>query len=159
MKLKSLAAGAVLAAASFSAFAGDQAITVIADGASHNWDAVVGDGLLSGGLDVITFNVATPGTYEVAISVTGQKLTFDASSNLNGVAADLWSVGKLRFVATELTGLAPFVLNLGGTALAGASYTGTYSVTAVPEPATYGMLLGGLGLVGAIARRKAKKAA
>jgi hypothetical protein len=37
---------------------------------------VVGDGLLSGGLDVITFNVATR-AYEVAISVTGQKLTFD----------------------------------------------------------------------------------
>ncbi|RZT01885.1 PEP-CTERM protein-sorting domain-containing protein [Duganella sp. CF402] len=159
MKLKSLAAGAVLAAASLSAYAGDQTVNVIADGASHNWDAFIGDGLLSGGLDVITFSVATPGTYEVAISVTGQKLTFDTSSNLNGITADVWSVGKLRFVASELTGLAPFVLNLGGSALAGASYTGTYSVTAVPEPTTYAMLLGGLGLVGAIARRKAKNAA
>ncbi|WP_373991165.1 FxDxF family PEP-CTERM protein [Duganella sp. BuS-21] len=154
MKLKSLVAGAVMAVASVSAFAGDQSIAVIADGASHNWDAFVGDGLLSNGLDVITFTVATPGTYEVAFSVTGQKLTFTGASNLNDQAADVWSIGKLRFVAAELTGGAPFVLSLYGTALTGASYTGTYSVTAVPEPATYGMLLGGLALVGFAARRK-----
>jgi len=35
----------------------------------------------------------------------------------------------------------------------------TYNYAPVPEPETYGMLLAGLGLMGAIARRKAKKAA
>jgi hypothetical protein len=33
----------------------------------------------------------------------------------------------------------------------------TFSVTAIPEPDTYGMLLAGLGLFGFIARRKAKR--
>jgi hypothetical protein len=32
------------------------------------------------------------------------------------------------------------------------------TVTAVPEPESYAMLLAGLGLMGAIARRKAKQA-
>ncbi|TFW31412.1 PEP-CTERM sorting domain-containing protein [Duganella callida] len=46
----------------------------------------------------------------------------------------------------------------GATSLANkaGSYGGnlTLEVSPVPEPATYGMLLGGLGLVGAMARRK-----
>jgi hypothetical protein len=38
----------------------------------------------------------------------------------------------------------------------GDNYSATrWSVTAVPEPATYAMLLGGLGLVGAMVRRRA----
>jgi len=39
------------------------------------------------------------------------------------------------------------------------SYTGTLNVSPVPEPETYGMMLGGLALLGVVARRKAKKAA
>ncbi|MYN25459.1 PEP-CTERM sorting domain-containing protein [Duganella sp. CY42W] len=40
----------------------------------------------------------------------------------------------------------------------GGSYGGTLNVAAVPEPETYGMLLAGLGLLGAVARRRPKQA-
>ncbi|MNN36688.1 PEP-CTERM motif protein [compost metagenome] len=42
---------------------------------------------------------------------------------------------------------------------AGATFSGNGSlVSAVPEPASYGMLLGGLGLLGFLARRRQKSA-
>ena len=44
--------------------------------------------------------------------------------------------------------------------MAGAIYSGDVTVTAVPEAETYAMMVGGLGLLGFMARRrKAKNAA
>ena len=158
MKLKFIVAS-LLAAASFGASAGDASIGVVADGLVYDWNAVVGDGILSGGHDLITFTGLSPGTYDIVVSVSGQKLNFNTDTNLNGAAADLGSFGKVHFAGVEYIGSPAFVLDLAGTAIAGANYSGTVSVTAVPEPETYGMLLGGLAVLGAVARRKAKKAA
>jgi hypothetical protein len=44
------------------------------------------------------------------------------------------------------------------TALGNVTYTYTAAVAPVPEPETYGMLLAGLGLMGVVARRKARSA-
>jgi len=43
------------------------------------------------------------------------------------------------------------------TTLPGLSNGGLYGVAPVPEPATYGMMLAGLGLLGVVARRRQKK--
>ena len=43
------------------------------------------------------------------------------------------------------------------TTLPGLSNGGLYSTTPVPEPATYGMMMAGLGLLGVVARRRQKK--
>lgn len=159
MKLKFIVAG-LLAAASFSAVAGDQTLVINADGLTHNFDAVIGDGILSGGHDLITLGNLGAGTYNIGITVSGQKLSFnDTLSNLNGTKGQAFAFGGLKFFGVEYNGVGPFVLDLAGTAATGASYNGTYTVSAVPEPETYGMLLGGLALMGVVARRKAKKSA
>lgn len=159
MKLKFIVAG-LLAAASFSASAGDQTLNVIADGQTHVFNAVVDDGILSGGHDLITLGNLGAGTYNIGLTVSGQNLSFDAvHSNLNGALGQTFAVGGLKFFGVEYNGVGPFVLDLAGTASAGANYSGTYTVSAVPEPETYGMLLGGLALMGVVARRKAKKSA
>jgi hypothetical protein len=159
MKLK-FAVASLLAAFSMSSFAADQTVTLEV-GADNFFNSAVagGDGVLSGGLDVITFDGLAPGSYEFVLTLSGQNLNWDASkSTLNGVSGEAFGTNKLKFLGFDTTGNSPFVLNLYGNALNGAKYSGEVTISAVPEPTTYGMLLGGLGVMGFLARRKAKKA-
>ena len=58
-----------------------------------------------------------------------------------------------RFSDLPVNGLLTLVIS--GESFGKASYAGTIDVTsAVPEPTTYGMLLGGLGVMGFLARRR-----
>jgi hypothetical protein len=162
MKFK-LFVASLLAAASFNALAADQYVSLSMDpDAGNHFSGVKSptDGLLSDGSDVITFGGLTAGLYNITVTISGQNVVFDAGlSNLNGTTGTYAADGKFRFFGVDHTGDAPFTLNLFGTAYSGAKYSGDVSVSAVPEPETYGMLLAGLGLVGFAARRKAKKAA
>lgn len=164
MKLKYIFA-ALLAAASFNTMAADQSVQIFVTPPSSNDNhfnglALAGNGLLSGGSDVITFTGLAAGYYLVGVSVSGQNLTFTSQSNLNGVPGELTSAGKGRYAFFSSAPSSSFTLSLFGTAAAGATYSGDVTVTAVPEAETYAMMLGGLGLLGFMARRrKAKNAA
>ena len=70
------------------------------------------------------------------------------------------SFNDIRNHSVSLLGKVPYLLTISGTTLAGTtgatvSLTNINStVTPVPEPENYAMLIAGLGLVGAIARRR-----
>ncbi|WP_374357517.1 FxDxF family PEP-CTERM protein [Pseudoduganella danionis] len=166
MKFKTIAAGALLAVASFAASAANQSVAVTAGpvytftgvGPLFSTHDVPGDL----GYDVISFTGLTAGKYEILLSYSGT-LTKISAASLNGQAPEEFSAGnKTSSGFFDVIDNSPFTLKLWGTvtgAPASANYNGTLTITAVPEPETYGMLLGGLALLGVVARRKAKKAA
>ncbi|KRB96932.1 hypothetical protein ASE11_16175 [Hydrogenophaga sp. Root209] len=80
--------------------------------------------------------------------------TSAAKANLTAIGYDFDGDGVIEFDSNgALAGGTEYGLwTLQGDVL-------TFSVTAVPEPETYAMLLAGLGLMGAIARRRNNKAA
>ena len=155
MKIKSLIAATALALSSVGAFAGS---STFADGeALFNNDTFAAD--VSTFTQTITLTGLASGMYEVAGSIAGSFLSFssitldghtwDLSTNAKGVA----KYGEVLYIGSE-----PVTLTISGNNLAGATvYAGSISVTAVPEPETFAMMLAGLGLMGSIARRRNRK--
>lgn len=163
MKLKLLLAS-LLAATSFGASAADQFDIPLTLGVAKTFTglATPGNGLLSDGSDTLTFTGLRAGAYSVLLSYSGVLVDI-TTATLNNDPANVLSFHS-TFGSSgifHLTENSPFTLKLSGlvTNFPGLSpsYNGQITVTAIPEPASYGMLLGGLGLMGFIARRKASK--
>lgn len=162
MKLKSLVLAAALLPAFGSAFAED--FTIDLQGGPNLYSAFVGNTHTAGQFsDTFTFNnFSGDGTVFAGLISTATnlgKLSFTDVS-LNGVDIAAGNVGPLSIAAIlgqDVTGPLTLVVSGNVSGQVG-SYGGDFNVTTpVPEPATYGMLAGGLGVLAFAARRRKQK--
>lgn len=95
----------------------------------------------------------TPGT---GVDITGLDLyRSDGTLVLNGGAIIDNGIQHWQVTTTGLSAASYYVLVSGNVLTEPGIYSGSIAtVSAVPEPATYMMMLGGLALAGAVARRR-----
>ncbi|HZX27551.1 MAG TPA: FxDxF family PEP-CTERM protein [Telluria sp.] len=163
MKLKTLAAAAVFALGTSSAFAADitydaGAIPLAPDTFYHLFDHP-DIGMFT---DTITFSI-TAGDLSSSANPLNVKLKGINTSNIDGLSYVLWSgednLGTFAGDNSTWTMTLPagdYAIKVSGNANGthGGSYGFDMQLAAVPEPETYAMLLAGLGLVGFAARRR-----
>lgn len=162
MQLKPLVAAALLAAAASGSHAANVTVTLGNDGTLG-----FGAGSITGATFTDTWNLAlgsfvppASGKLKFESSLTSfDGITF-TSVTLNGIAFDLTSpVPKLSvaYGSGSSAQAFPWVLSVSGTTDGLGSYGGQLSVSAVPEPETYALMLAGLGALGFIARRRSQR--
>jgi hypothetical protein len=149
MTFKKMALAAAMSALIAPAFAADQVVDLSSGAASFVGSSPV----LAGGDDTISFVNLAAGTYEFVLSISAQYIT-GLGGTFQGEAVNFVNFGKVSLGYLESTGETPFVLTLTGLPGSKALYSGELTVSAVPEPGTYALLLAGLGVVGAVARRR-----
>jgi hypothetical protein len=108
-----------------------------------------GIGLSTGGDQINIFNSAGALQASVSFGESTRGRTFDNAAGVNGTAAVPAFVSQLSTV-----GIHGAFMSVSGNEIGSPGAI----AAAVPEPETYAMLLAGLGVVGAIARRRRRQA-
>lgn len=168
MKLKFIAAG-LMAAASFSASATTYDLGVLDPTVEFDTNSLYSLTLGANTTinDTWTFKLLAPSSTSFSASQTfavkaGQISNFAANLVGYGTLSTATIPGGQFLSWNGELGAGTYSVQVTGlTGKAGAMYSGAVSAAAlpVPEPETYGMMLGGLALLGAVARRRAKKSA
>lgn len=161
MKLVPLIGATALAAASLSA----QAVGPGALGTIDNTPVVVGNTVPAGLLfDVYSFSLLKPGMLS-GIAASLELLPALSISGFSAVLQDasFMTIGKDTSPGDgfSFSGLAAgsYALTFVGfaTGTQGGSYGGSIFATTVPEPENYAMFLAGLGVIGFVMTRRAKR--
>jgi len=97
-------------------------------------------------------STSTPNETFTAATLTGPGLT-GGSLTFAGVGTPV-----LELLGVSLLGESTYTVSLAGGGRAGATYTGNGTLGAVPEPATWAMMLLGFGAMGFTLRRRPKAA-
>jgi hypothetical protein len=174
---KFLSVAALLAVASTSNFAVAANASVTpnllswADWADHGGGMFQAEKIMTwtGGSfsDNLTFSTGAASNVSVVVKAWGGYTLTSFSGNLNGGTPSSTTGVSNPQISLAATSTAATSYTLSLTGLGGASAEGTYNVfvyaspvvASVPEPETYAMLLTGLGIIGAVARRRSKKVA
>jgi hypothetical protein len=182
--LSALIAGAAAVSQGAAAQAIDRTVPLatVGDGVggfnAHFGDTFTASTVGSSFSDIFTFNIGTP--FDAAASVTSSFLNTPQTKDLliTGFSLYRYDPGTMAVLGTAIAGinetgfgshptdswsLSAYGLSSGYYALkvdgrvlgtGGGAFGGDLTVSPVPEPATYGMLLAGLGLVGVAATRR-----
>ncbi|KQQ89238.1 FxDxF family PEP-CTERM protein [Massilia sp. Leaf139] len=114
-------------------------------------------GTVGQNLDAIVASVSR--TAEVGLDITsfdlfdGNDTLLSEGTSMETGAVDVWTVAGGNLSAGD------YYLRVDGTIVSddGASFGGAMMLMPVPEPGAYGMMLGGLGILGFLARRRKAK--
>jgi len=182
--LSALIAGAAVASQGAAAQAIDRTVPLVTAGDgvggfnAHFGDTFTASTVGSTFSDIFTFNIGTP--FDAAASVTSSFLNTPQTKDLliTGFSLYRYDPGTMAVLGTAIAGinetgfgshptdswsLSAYGLSSGYYALkvdgqvmgtGGGAFGGDLTVSPVPEPATYGMLLAGLGLIGVAATRR-----
>ena len=157
--LKSLFVGALLAISSWGVVAGT--VSFGNNGVAPFSNELIAPnlvGITDGLVQDFTFTGLANGTYNIVGDISASNMTF-TSVLLNSTPWELFpdSRGRLRFGSIEVTDTQSLTVHVIGTSTnTSANYSGSLTVTMVPEPTSTAMLLGGLALIGTIIRRRNK---
>lgn len=182
--LSALIAGAAVASQGAAAQAIDRTVPLVTAGDgvggfnAHFGDTFTASTVGNTFTDIFTFNIGTP--FDAAASVTSSFLNTPQTKDLliTGFSLYRYDPGTMAVLGTAIAGINEtgfgshptdswslsaygltsgyYALKVDGRVLGtgGGAFGGDLTVSPVPEPATYGMLLAGLGLVGVAATRR-----
>lgn len=114
---------------------------------------------LASGTDLNSLTSSISSSAAVGLTITGFTLTsstgyYTAGTQLSTGVVDMWTLVTNGLSAGAYTLTVSGLINSAQSASYSGNLNISSAVSAVPEPATYGMLLGGLGLIGMMARRR-----